>query len=126
MIDLHTGLGPYGYGEIINGHKAGEIGYDRAKEWYGSETTSNEDGNSSSAVVHGDTARNYIDGVPNAEVTSITLEYGTQPLDAVIDSVRADNWLHVHGTLDSAQSRTIKRQIRDAFWGKGRLEAHGA
>ncbi|MEX0809854.1 MAG: M14 family metallopeptidase [Dongiaceae bacterium] len=116
MIDLHTGLGPYGYGEIINGHSSGEIGYTRAKEWYGAETTSNEDGNSASAVVHGDTARNYIYNCPNAEVTSITLEYGTQPLDAVIDSVRADNWLHMHGTLDSPQGRTIKEQIRDAFY----------
>jgi hypothetical protein len=116
MIDLHTGLGPYGYGEIINGHKAGEIGYERAKQWYGSETTSNEEGNSSSAIVHGDTACNYIDQVPNAAVTSITLEYGTRPLDEVLGSVRADNWLHVHGKLDSAQGRTIKGQIRDAFY----------
>ena len=116
MIDLHTGLGPYGYGEIIIGHSVGEIGYTRAKQWYGDETTSNEDGNSASAIVHGDTARNYVDQCPHAEVTSITLEYGTQPLDAVIDSVRADNWLHAHGKLDSEAGRAIKRQIRDAFY----------
>lgn len=116
MIDLHTGLGPYGYGEIINGHQAGDIGYTRAREWYGDETTSNEDGNSSSAIVHGDTARNYIDQLPHAEVTSITLEYGTVDLDLVLDSVRADNWLHVHGDPDSKQGKEIKRQIRDAFY----------
>ena len=30
--------------------------------------------------------------------------------------MRADNWLHIHGQLDSAQGRTIKGQIRDAFY----------
>ena len=66
--------------------------------------------------MHGDTACNYIDQVPHAAVTSITLEYGTRPLDEVLGSVRADNWLHVHGKLDSTQGRTIKGQIRDAFY----------
>ena len=36
--------------------------------------------------------------------------------DALLGSVRADNWLHIHGKLDSAQGRTIKGQIRDAFY----------
>jgi hypothetical protein len=50
------------------------------------------------------------------ELTGITLEYGTLPLKEMVDAVRADNWLHAHGRLDSAQGRAIKGQIRHAFY----------
>ena len=32
------------------------------------------------------------------------------------NAVRADNWLYVHGKVDSAQGRDIKAQIRAAFY----------
>ena len=31
--------------------------------------------------------------------------------------MRADNWLHAHGRLDSDKGREIKRMMRDAFYG---------
>ena len=48
--------------------------------------------------MHGDTACNYIDQVPNAAVTSITLEYGTRPLDVDIPPSEMLNRLHVRDT----------------------------
>jgi hypothetical protein len=49
-------------------------------------------------------------------LTMITLEYGTRPLAVVLEALRADNWLHVHGEVDSPLGRRIKREIRDAFY----------
>jgi Protein of unknown function (DUF2817) len=116
FIDLHTGLGPSGVGEIMNNHAIGEAAFDRVTQWYGPEATSTEAGSSSSAPVSGDTTLGVLRALPKAEVTAITLEYGTLPLGDILDAVRADNWLHAHGDLGSRQGREIKAQIRAAFY----------
>ena len=116
FIDLHTGLGPYGVGEIMNNHAAGESAFARVNEWFGSEATSTEAGSSSSAPVSGDITLGVQRGLLQAEITAITLEYGTVPVKDVLDAVRADNWLHAHGDLRSRQARDIKAQIRGAFY----------
>ncbi len=46
----------------------------------------------------------------------VTLEYGTSPINEVIDSLRADCWLHNHGNLESDQGRAIKAEIRRCFY----------
>jgi hypothetical protein len=116
FIDLHTGLGPYGVGEIMNNHSPGEPGFERVAEWFGGEATSIDAGSSSSAPVSGDTTLGVRRALPGAAVTGVTLEYGTVPLKEVLDAVRADNWLHVHGDLRTRTAREIKAQIRGAFY----------
>jgi hypothetical protein len=117
FIDLHTGLGPYGYGEIISNHLSDDPGNARVKEWMGPEATdTNIEGSSTSTLVTGDTNIGVAQSLPQAKVTGITLEYGTVPLEDMLESVRADNWVHIHGDLGNAKGRAIKAQIRDAFY----------
>jgi len=116
FIDLHTGLGPYGYGEPICMHQPGTPGFARVRDWYGDQATSPEEGNSTSAVVVGTLSEGLERALPQAAVTGMALEYGTQPVPDVLLALRADNWLHRHGDLGSAEGRAIKRQIRDAFY----------
>jgi len=116
FIDLHTGLGPYGYGEIISNHLGSDPGGKRVREWFGAEATSTDDGTSTSAVINGDTHIGLTESLPKAEATGITLEYGTLPLDDMLTAVRADNWAHVHGDLRSPKGKEIKAQIRAAFY----------
>jgi hypothetical protein len=116
FIDLHTGLGPYGVGEIINNHNPADRGFARIKDWFGGEATSSEDGSSTSAPVAGDTNIGLEAALPGAQVGGITLEYGTESLRDTIDAVRGDNWLHAHGELNSPMGRAIKARIRKAFY----------
>jgi uncharacterized protein DUF2817 len=116
FIDLHTGLGPYGFGEIMNNHSLQASGFARIKDWFGGEATSTGEGSSSSAPVAGDTNIGLEEALPGAAVGGITLEYGTVPLRDMIDAVRGDNWLHVHGRLDSPEGRAIKTRIRSTFY----------
>jgi hypothetical protein len=116
FIDLHTGLGPYGYGEIISNHLAGDSDNERVQLWYGTEATSANDGSSTSTLISGDIHIGVQQSLPRAEGTGITLEYGTVPSGEMMNAIRADNWLHVHGNLDSAQGREIKAEIRAAFY----------
>jgi len=117
FIDYHTGLGPYGYGELIGDSPAGHPGAARLKDWLGDEVTSTDDGSSTSAPLTGTngigTERNLPEG---ASFTMVTLEYGTRSIQEVLDSVRADCWLHARGDLGSAQGRAIKDEIRRCFY----------
>ena len=116
FIDLHTGLGPYGYGEAICMHSPGTPGMARCTAWYGKELTSPERGDSKSAVVIGTLIEGLERALPATAFSAIAIEYGTQPVRDVMLALRADNWLHRHGDPASAQGRAIKAQIRDAFY----------
>lgn len=116
FVDLHTGLGPYGFGEIMSNHADHEQGNKLLKEWWGNEATYTDDGTSSSYAVAGDITIGVSQSLPNARVAGITLEYGTIPKLDMLAAVRADNWLYVHGDLASKQGREIKSQIRAAFY----------
>ena len=115
VVDYHTGLGPRGYGERIGNGKPGTPGWDLADELWG-DVTSFDDGSSSSAPVTGISLEAWERGMPQAKVAAIALEFGTLPLDQVLLAVRADNWLHAHGDLNSDLGKRIKRQARDAFY----------
>jgi hypothetical protein len=116
LVDFHSGLGPYGKGEIIDNHLSHHAGFQRVKDWFGDEATSTEDGSSSSAKVTGDVTIALDETLPQAAVTGLTLEFGTEPVHEMLDALRADNWLHFHGSLDSPQGRKIKARLRQAFY----------
>jgi hypothetical protein len=116
-IDYHTGLGPYGHGEKIVVHRRQSAGLARARAWYGEGITSTALGTSQSSDVVGDLLTGLETALPAAEFTGMALEYGVRSLDESIDAIRADNWLHHHGTPDSPQGRAIKAQMRAAFYG---------
>ena len=117
VIDYHTGLGPYGHGERIVTHPPTSAGFSRARQWYGDNITSTSLGTSRSSEISGDLLQGIEEALPQAEVTTMALEYGVRPLDETIDAVRADNWLHTRGRLDSPQGRDIKAMIRATFYG---------
>jgi hypothetical protein len=100
----------------MNNHAAGEPAFERVTQWFGGEATSTDAGSSSSAPVSGDITLGVRRALPQAEITGVTLEYGTVPLKDVLDAVRADNWLHAHGDLRARPAREVKAQIREAFY----------
>ncbi|HEY5810237.1 MAG TPA: DUF2817 domain-containing protein, partial [Povalibacter sp.] len=52
----------------------------------------------------------------NATVTGIAIEFGTIPPLAVLDALRADNWLHMQGNPGGPDAPAIKWQILSAFY----------
>ena len=53
IIDLHTGLGPWGHGELISSERPGSDGFDRQRAWWG-DVISMADDASVSADLSGD------------------------------------------------------------------------
>ena len=116
VIDYHTGLGPWGHGEKIVLHRHASTALQRARDWYGDGITSTALGTSASSDVVGDLISGLEAALLAVEFTNMALEYGVRSVAETIDAIRADNWLHRHGRLDSAIGREIKAQIRAAFY----------
>jgi len=118
IIDYHTGLGPWGYGEQIITERRHEPAFHRAAAWYGAAVTSPNDGTSTSAPISGDGLAAAPRILRNAEVTGMALEVGTLPLNDVFLALRADAWLHAYADpLGAEEAAGIKSRIRDAFYG---------
>jgi len=89
---------------------------ERARRWYGNDVTSFHDGSSTSAALTGVNFEAPLGECPGVPFTGVALEYGTMPLLATLQALRADQWLANHPGAPDAMRGTIKRQIRDAFY----------
>ena len=114
IIDLHTGLGPWGHGELIASAAPGEPLFDRAAQRW-PDSKSMMAGDSVSAVLAGDWLAVADELAPHAEVTPICIEYGTvDPITALM-GLRADAWLHGYGNPTGPEAPAIRAQLRAAF-----------
>jgi hypothetical protein len=114
VIDLHTGLGPSGYGELI-GSGSTEADAERLQRWYGPEVTRPGLGPSSSSVVSGSLPVFLRRIAPAVEHTVLALEFGTRPIDEVLAALRADAWLHAVPDRPTPHREAIRQQVREAF-----------
>ena len=118
VIDLHTGLGPYGYGEIICDHAPDSAGTQTAQHWYGDAVTLPLAGTSSSVPKLGlmDYAWHQIMGDDSCFVT---LEYGSYGTKLLFDCILADHRLHatnaIEAIAETAQYRAVKQQLQRHF-----------
>lgn len=117
FIDLHTGLGSWGHFEIIHQQVPDGPGEAWLQRWLGTHSLGSlARGDSVSVASAGALIENGVRrGLGGRQLVAATLEVGTRPVPAVLEALRADNWLHVHGELESEQGRAIKAQLADAF-----------
>lgn len=114
ILDLHTGLGPWGHGELI-GHEPGTSpGHQRASALLG-EVHSMVDGDSVSAALSGDWLAASGALAPLADVVAVALEFGTVDTIAVMQALRADAWLHGFGNPLGPAAAGVRAQVRAAF-----------
>jgi Protein of unknown function (DUF2817) len=114
-IDLHTGLGPFAYGEpIILG--GSDLEYERAKKRFGPEVKSLTSGESASSVLTGTLANAFQGRAADLDVTFMGLEFGTKPVTEVLTALRGDHWLHSAQNSRSPLRQNISKTLRDAFY----------
>ena len=53
---------------------------------------------------------------PQAEQTNVCLEFGTHPVSVVLSAMRAEHWLHRHGSADTRHAAAIRQALKDAFY----------
>jgi hypothetical protein len=115
-IDIHTGLGPRGHGEKIYAGLDYAADIARTKAWWGDDVTSFLDGTSTSAPLTGINGTVAHEECPNAAFAGIALEYGTYPVEQILEVFRAEHWIHNHPKAPKAQRKEIKRNLRDMFY----------
>ncbi len=92
VIDLHSGLGPYGYGEIICDHHPASSGVQVAHDWYGDSVTLPALGTSSSVPKTG--LMDYVwHDIMNGRSCHVTLEFGTFATDQLFEVLLKDHQL---------------------------------
>jgi hypothetical protein len=110
-IDVHTGLGPRGHAEKIHAGDATE--FPASRFIWGADVVPL--GDSSSARVTGNVTTLLAQACPESARASVVLEYGTKPLQEVMDAVRADHWIHLRRP-DARTTEALKPSIREAFY----------
>ncbi|MBM3547452.1 MAG: DUF2817 domain-containing protein [Alphaproteobacteria bacterium] len=115
-IDYHTGLGPFGYGELICDHEPETPATNRAKAWWGDSVTEPRKGTSSSNVKAGTAPAGLERALPKSQVTYIALEYGTYSRERGRKALREDAWLHGYGNPTGPDAPRIKAQIKKQFY----------
>ena len=116
LIDFHTGLGPYGYGELIIEVGPEDPAHARAHAWWGDSVKSTVSGESVSAHLSGTIDGAIPEMAPHADATAGAIEFGTKPSNEVFRALRKDNWLHAHGDPAGPEAAAIKAEIRAAFY----------
>ncbi|WP_247333666.1 M14 family metallopeptidase [Bradyrhizobium sp. 147] len=117
IIDYHTGLGPYGYGELQCEQASGMIGYQRARDIFGHSVTSPDLGTSSSLVLNG-TQDDYWQRILGERHVYICLEFGTYPPEAARPVLRADHWLYAFGQaqIHTDFGREVRRRVKQHYY----------
>lgn len=116
VLDLHTGLGPYGYGELICDHPPGSVGARRVRTWYGPSVTEPALATSSSVPKHGLQDIGWQDLLGDI-AGFVALEFGTYPVDELFRVIQCDHRLHRRGPVDwrSPETQQVKAAIRAHF-----------
>lgn len=115
-IDLHTGLGPFGYGELIVTRPLDSATGRRLLAWY-DWVSPLGDPNSPATFRAGLCGLKWEEKL-GERVTFATLEFGTRPRRTVFSALRADHTLHSRTNVDWQAERTqrIKADLKDAFF----------
>ena len=116
FLDMHSGLGPRGEGEIICTEPESSSTFKRMRRWWGDRVRSTVGGGSLSSDVPGSITVCFAEELTGREVTAGGLEFGTVPIGQVTVALQADNWLHQNGGAKNPQAAAISKQIRDAFY----------
>ncbi|WP_413786062.1 DUF2817 domain-containing protein [Agrobacterium sp. rho-13.3] len=121
VFDLHTGAGPYGYPALLSVAQENHDGLTWGKNTFGPAL---------SVVMTGDkattdtgiaaTATGYVSAavrkaLPSSRVLPLVIECGTLESSVVMEAVRADNWLHLFGSLETPLGQKIKTTLKRAF-----------
>lgn len=117
VVDFHTGLGPFGYGELICDHPAGSAETLRGWRWYGPSMTEPALGTSTSVAKYGLLDYGWQRAL-GAAVTFVTLEFGTYPVEDMFRQLRLDHILHRGGVPDwrAPATRAAKATLKRHFF----------
>ncbi len=117
LLDLHTGLGKRGAGELISHLPPSDEKFRQMARWFGGALKSMASGESVSAALQGMLTAAF-ERTVGAQGYAVGLEFGTCTPLAVLNALRADQWCHNHGAqLPPHMREWVRRKMKAAFAG---------
>jgi hypothetical protein len=116
-VDIHTGLGPFGYGEILHTLPKEAPSFGLASAWYQALGLQAAGGRESVATTVGGTMNHAVvelNSIP-ARV-SVSVEFGTVEFRSMFEALRADNWLWLHAPPEFPGAAEIRQEIARCFY----------
>ena len=116
VVDFHTGLGPFGFGEVITAYPAGSAGSSRVRAFWGDSVVEIDKGQTPVGVRDGAMHHGFNRALPGSRVTFGTLEFGTYDRHVGRRSLRADHWLHRYGDPLGPLGDGIRKALRRQYY----------
>ena len=115
VVDVHTGLGEFGAAEVILNVPESSPEYERAMAIWGQRVRTTVTGTSVSTHLEASLKLVIPQMLPKAEVTPVSVEFGTVRPMKVFKAVRAENWLHHHASPEHRKARLLKERLLRVF-----------
>ncbi|NEX63986.1 DUF2817 domain-containing protein [Noviherbaspirillum galbum] len=115
LLDIHTGLGKPGHGELLSYLPADDPRFIEMNRWLHGELRSIAEDKAVSAAVAGTLTEGF-DRLAVGESHAIGLEFGTRPALPVLNALRLDHWVAAYaGEAAGAWRTPARRAMRRAF-----------
>ena len=115
LIDIHTGLGKAGSGELISYLDASSPDFREMSAWFGGDVRSMRSGQSVTAPVEGTLTAGF-DRLAPCRSHAIGLEFGTRSALAVLNAMRFDQWYHNNAAaLPAEYEMRAREKMKRAF-----------
>lgn len=116
IIDMHTGLGNFGNGEILSDCDPQSNEFLNLFNIWGNEVISTKTGKSVSANLNGSMDGALMKRYKHLKPAIIALEFGTIDPLSVFRATQATSWLHSYGDPLSELGKKLTQLSRDAFY----------
>lgn len=120
-VDLHTGLGPSGVGEILflgAGSRSSRIAHGAV---FSPPVSAAGDLDSVSAPVVGPLIGALAEEIDAADIVAGVLEFGTLPLPEVLNALFDEHWAHINLPQGHPELHAARARLRAAFHREGDL-----
>lgn len=116
VLDLHTGLGEYGQAGVLSSAAPDSGQWRRTRDWWGSRASTTARPDSPSAVLSGPLKQALPGMLSEAEVTAVTIEFGTLPPEHIFAAMQVENWHTHYGGGDQAVRDRMRVDLKRAFF----------
>lgn len=116
QIDIHTGLGPKALGMLMMAANEDEPHHALMQEWFGIMLITPRPATAEDVIMGGYLNGGLEQALPNTRVMPMTLEYGTEPAETVMQAMIEDNWLCNHDDINTPKGQAIKERVLRAFY----------
>ena len=115
FLDIHTGLGPSGHGELIFNGSPNSADYRVSREVFGGDVKATQAGEASASFSHGLILNALGMKKRKFQLASSTLEFGTIEFKEMLTSLAVECW-HAHNDSDPEVRVRASRDLESAFY----------